>query len=109
MQRWPVRRGRPYQRKLSPDKPRITGQRVIVTLFPIAKGGVAAVPGPVGSGKTVVQHQLAKWAEADIVVYITPHSPLSFPMTFLSLWFLKGHLAGSQNKGYYYLWHLQSA
>ena len=70
MQRWPVRVGRPYQRKLSPDKPLITGQRVIDTLFPIAKGGVAAVPGPFGSGKTVVQHQLAKWADADIVVYI---------------------------------------
>ena len=70
MQKWPVRRGRPYFRKLSPDMPLITGQRVIDTLFPIAKGGVAAVPGPFGSGKTVVQHQLAKWAEADIVVYI---------------------------------------
>lgn len=70
MQKWPVRRGRPYIQKLSPDKPLITGQRVIDTLFPIAKGGVAAVPGPFGSGKTVVQHQLAKWAEADIVVYI---------------------------------------
>ena len=70
MQKWPVRIGRPYQRKLSPDMPLITGQRVIDTLFPIAKGGVAAVPGPFGSGKTVVQHQLAKWAEADIVVYI---------------------------------------
>ena len=70
MQRWPVRTGRPYQQKLSPDMPLITGQRVIDTLFPIAKGGVAAVPGPFGSGKTVVQHQLAKWAEADIVVYI---------------------------------------
>lgn len=70
MQKWPVRRGRPYQKKLSPDMPLITGQRVIDTLFPIAKGGVAAVPGPFGSGKTVVQHQLAKWAEADIVVYI---------------------------------------
>ena len=70
MQKWPVRRGRPYQEKLSPDMPLITGQRVIDTLFPIAKGGVAAVPGPFGSGKTVVQHQLAKWAEADIVVYI---------------------------------------
>ncbi len=69
-QKWPVRRGRPYQEKLSPDMPLITGQRVIDTLFPIAKGGVAAVPGPFGSGKTVVQHQLAKWAEADIVVYI---------------------------------------
>ena len=70
MQTWPVRVGRPYKRKLSPDIPLITGQRVIDTLFPIAKGGVAAVPGPFGSGKTVVQHQLAKWAEADIIVYI---------------------------------------
>ncbi|MHB8131125.1 MAG: V-type ATP synthase subunit A [Mobilitalea sp.] len=70
MQKWPVRIGRPYKQKLSPDKPLVTGQRVIDMLFPIAKGGVAAVPGPFGSGKTVVQHQLAKWAEADIVVYI---------------------------------------
>lgn len=70
MQKWPVRRGRPYQKKLSLDKPLITGQRVVDTFFPIAKGGVAAVPGPFGSGKTVIQHQLAKWAEADIVVYI---------------------------------------
>lgn len=70
MQKWPVRRGRPYKKKLPPDRPLVTGQRVIDTLFPIAKGGVAAVPGPFGSGKTVVQHQLAKWAEADIVVYI---------------------------------------
>ncbi len=70
MQRWPVRVGRPYKEKLSPTMPLVTGQRVIDTLFPIAKGGVAAVPGPFGSGKTVVQHQLAKWAEADIVVYI---------------------------------------
>lgn len=70
MQKWPVRRGRPYKEKLSPDIPLITGQRVIDTFFPIAMGGVAAVPGPFGSGKTVVQHQLAKWAEADIVVYI---------------------------------------
>ena len=70
MQRWPVRRGRPYKEKLSPDMPLVTGQRVIDALFPIAKGGVAAVPGPFGSGKTVIQHQLAKWAEADIVVYI---------------------------------------
>ncbi|MDR1253409.1 MAG: V-type ATP synthase subunit A [Oscillospiraceae bacterium] len=70
MQKWPVRVGRPYKKKLSPDTPMITGQRVIDTLFPIAKGGVAAVPGPFGSGKTVVQHQLAKWAESDIVVYI---------------------------------------
>lgn len=70
MQKWPVRRGRPYKEKLTPEMPLITGQRVIDTLFPIAKGGVAAVPGPFGSGKTVVQHQLAKWADADIVVYI---------------------------------------
>ncbi len=70
MQKWPVRKGRPYKEKLSPDMPLITGQRVIDALFPIAKGGTAAVPGPFGSGKTVVQHQLAKWAEADIVVYI---------------------------------------
>lgn len=70
LQKWPVRVGRPYKEKLSPDMPLVTGQRVIDTLFPIAKGGVAAVPGPFGSGKTVVQHQLAKWAEADIVVYI---------------------------------------
>lgn len=70
MQKWPVRRGRPYKEKLSPDMPLITGQRVVDTLFPIARGGVAAVPGPFGSGKTVVQHQLAKWAESDIVVYI---------------------------------------
>lgn len=70
LQRWPVRKERPYVQKLSPDEPLITGQRVIDTMFPIAKGGVAAVPGPFGSGKTVVQHQLAKWAEADIVVYI---------------------------------------
>jgi V/A-type H+-transporting ATPase subunit A len=70
MQKWPVRRGRPYQQKLAPEEPMITGQRVIDTLFPIAKGGVAAVPGPFGSGKTVVQHQLAKWADAEIVVYI---------------------------------------
>ena len=70
MQHWPVRRGRPYKKKLPPAKPLVTGQRVIDTMFPIAKGGVAAVPGPFGSGKTVTQHQLAKWAEADIVVYI---------------------------------------
>ena len=70
MQRWPVRKGRPYQKKLPPVKSLVTGQRVIDTFFPIAKGGVAAVPGPFGSGKTVIQHQLAKWAEADIVVYI---------------------------------------
>ena len=70
MQKWPVRRGRPYKEKLVPEMPLVTGQRVIDTMFPIAKGGVAAVPGPFGSGKTVVQHQLAKWADADIVVYI---------------------------------------
>ena len=70
MQSWPVRVGRPYKRKLSPDIPLVTGQRVIDTLFPIAKGGAASVPGPFVSGKTVVQHQLAKWAAADIIVYI---------------------------------------
>ena len=70
LQRWPVRRGRPYKKKLPPSEPMITGQRVIDTLFPVAKGGVAAVPGPFGSGKTVVQHQLAKWADADIIVYV---------------------------------------
>ena len=70
MQTWPVRRGRPYKEKLPPAEPMVTGQRVIDTLFPIAKGGVAAVPGPFGSGKTVVQHQLAKWADAEIIVYV---------------------------------------
>ena len=70
MQKWPVRKGRPYKEKKAPNKPLVTGQRVVDTLFPIARGGVAAVPGPFGSGKTVIQHQLAKWAEADIVVYI---------------------------------------
>ena len=70
MQKWPVRKGRPYKEKIPPVMPLITGQRVVDTFFPIAKGGVAAVPGPFGSGKTVIQHQLAKWAEADIVVYI---------------------------------------
>ena len=70
LRKWPVRKGRPYKQKLSPSKPMVTGQRVIDTLFPIAKGGVAAVPGPFGSGKTVVQHQLAKWADADIIVYV---------------------------------------
>ncbi len=70
LQRWPVRRGRPYGEKMAPTEPMITGQRVIDTLFPVAKGGVAAVPGPFGSGKTVVQHQLAKWADADIIVYV---------------------------------------
>ena len=70
MQKWPVRQGRPYKEKFPPSKPLVTGQRTIDTFFPISKGGVAAVPGPFGSGKTVIQHQLAKWAEADIVVYI---------------------------------------
>lgn len=70
IQKWPVRVPRPYNKKLSPDRPLITGQRVVDSLFPIAKGGVAAIPGPFGSGKTVTQHQLAKWADADIVVYI---------------------------------------
>ncbi|MGI6193590.1 MAG: V-type ATP synthase subunit A [Christensenellales bacterium] len=70
LQRWPVRRGRPYVEKIAPNEPMITGQRTIDTLFPLAKGGVAAIPGPFGSGKTVVQHQLAKWADAEIVVYI---------------------------------------
>lgn len=70
MQKWPVRKGRPYKEKLIPERPLVTGQRVIDTLFPISNGGVAAVPGPFGSGKTVVQHQLAKWADAEIVVYI---------------------------------------
>lgn len=69
-QKWAVRKGRPYAKKLSPDVPLVTGQRVVDCLFPIAKGGVAAIPGPFGSGKTVTQHQLAKWAEADIIVYI---------------------------------------
>ncbi len=70
MQRWPVRVNRPYVRKYVPNRPLNSGQRVIDTLFPIAKGGTAAVPGPFGSGKTVVQHQLAKWSDVDIVVYI---------------------------------------
>lgn len=70
LQKWPVRRERPYARKLPPDAPLQTGQRAIDTLFPIALGGVAAIPGPFGSGKTVVQHQLAKWASADLIVYI---------------------------------------
>ena len=69
-QRWPVRTGRPYQHKYPPTKPLCSGQRVIDTMFPIAKGGTAAVPGPFGSGKTVVQHQLAKWSDVDIVIYI---------------------------------------
>ncbi len=70
VQKWPVRVGRPYQKKFPPVAPLQSGQRVIDTMFPIAKGGTAAVPGPFGSGKTVVQHQLAKWADVDIVVYI---------------------------------------
>lgn len=70
MQKWPVRQGRPYKEKLPLNEPLVTGQRIIDTLFPIALGGVAAIPGPFGSGKTVVQHQLAKWAAADMVVYI---------------------------------------
>ncbi|MCL1964332.1 MAG: V-type ATP synthase subunit A [Firmicutes bacterium] len=70
MQKWPVRRGRPYREKLPPDAPMITGQRVIDTFFPIASGGVAAIPGPFGSGKTVAQHQISKWADADIIVYV---------------------------------------
>ena len=70
MQRWPVRQGRRYKAKLSPTVPMITGQRNVDTLFPIARGGTAAIPGPFGSGKTVVQHQLAKWSDVDIVVYI---------------------------------------
>ncbi|KAI4453302.1 v-type proton atpase catalytic subunit a [Holotrichia oblita] len=70
LQKWNVRTGRPYKSKMLPTEPLVTGQRVIDTLFPIAKGGVTAIPGPFGSGKTVVQHQLAKWADAEIVVYI---------------------------------------
>lgn len=70
MQKWPVRQGRPYKRKLNPSVPLITGQRVIDTFFPVAKGGTAAIPGPFGSGKTVVQHQLAKWADSEVVVYV---------------------------------------
>ncbi len=70
LQRWPVRRGRPYAEKLPPSEPLVTGQRVVDTLFPIARGGVAAVPGPFGSGKTVLQHALAKWSDADIIVYV---------------------------------------
>lgn len=69
-QKWPVRVSRPYSKKLPPTEPMITGQRIIDTLFPIAIGGIAAIPGPFGSGKTVVQHQLAKWADADIIVYV---------------------------------------
>ena len=70
MQKWPVRKSRPYIKKYVPTKPLCSGQRVIDTLFPLAKGGTAAVPGPFGSGKTVVQHQLAKWSDVDVVVYI---------------------------------------
>ena len=70
MQKWPVRRGRPMGQKLTPGQPMVTGQRVLDTFFPVAKGGTACIPGPFGSGKTVVQHQLAKWADADIVVYV---------------------------------------
>ena len=70
MQKWPVRKQRPFRRKLAPEVPMITGQRVIDTMFPIVRGGAAAVPGPFGSGKTVVQHQLAKWSDVDIVVYV---------------------------------------
>ena len=70
LQRWPVRRSRPYAKKLPPNIPMITGQRTIDSLFPIAMGGTACVPGPFGSGKTVVQHQLAKWSNVDLVVYI---------------------------------------
>jgi len=70
MQKWPVRKSRPYVKKYVPTRPLCSGQRVIDTLFPLAKGGTAAVPGPFGSGKTVVQHQLAKWADVDVVVYI---------------------------------------
>ncbi len=70
MQKWPVRKGRPYKKKLDPDIPLITGQRAQDTFFPVAKGGTAAIPGPFGSGKTVTQQQLAKWADADIVVYV---------------------------------------
>ena len=70
MQKWPVRRGRPYQKKLSPDMPLITGQRVIDTMFPLAKGGAAAIPGGFGTGKTMTQHQIAKWCDADIIIYV---------------------------------------
>ena len=70
MQKWPARKGRPYARKLKPDAPMTTGQRVVDTFFPVAKGGAAAVPGPFGAGKTVVQHQIAKWGDSEIVVYV---------------------------------------
>ena len=70
MQKWPARKGRPYATKLKPDAPMTTGQRVIDTFFPVTKGGAAAVPGPFGAGKTVTQHQIAKWGDAEIVVYV---------------------------------------
>lgn len=70
MQRWPVRRPRPFDHKIDPTQPLVTGQRVIDAFFPVAKGGTAAIPGPFGSGKTVIQHQLAKWADADVIIYI---------------------------------------
>ncbi|MBT9173321.1 MAG: V-type sodium ATPase catalytic subunit A [Syntrophomonadaceae bacterium] len=70
LQKWPVRKGRPYKEKISPDEPLLTGQRVLDMFFPVAKGGVACIPGPFGSGKTVTQHQLAKWADAEIIVYV---------------------------------------
>ncbi len=70
LQKWPVRKGRPYGKKLKPNSPLITGQRIIDTLFPVSKGGTASVPGPFGAGKTVVQHQIAKWGDSDIVVYV---------------------------------------
>ncbi len=70
IQKWPVRKGRPYSRKLDPTVPLVTGQRIIDTFFPVAKGGTSAIPGPFGSGKTVIQHQLAKWADAEIIVYV---------------------------------------
>jgi len=70
MQKWPVRKGRPYNSKINPVEPMLTGQRVIDTFFPVAKGGAAAIPGPFGAGKTVTQHQIAKWGDAEIVVYV---------------------------------------
>ena len=70
MQKWPVRKGRPYAAKINPVEPMLTGQRVIDTFFPVAKGGAAAIPGPFGAGKTVTQHQIAKWGDAEIVVYV---------------------------------------
>lgn len=70
LQKWPVRKGRPYKTKLTPEEPMVTGQRVIDTFFPVVKGGGAAVPGPFGAGKTVVQHQIAKWGDTEIVVYV---------------------------------------